>query len=298
MVVFFAIPHVRISGKPAFLLELPAARVHASSATRSCRPTRCCSCCCSRSVRDRDLPAHGALRPRLVRLGLSADGLPGVPLPADRAAGSRAAAAGRASSTAKALLAARAGSLKYADLRRAVAVPRAHLPGLLRGHRGAGAAGCSARRSSIRRAFLVMAITTIGIWYDFTYFREQTCLIACPYGRWQSVLLDRAVADRRLRLRARRAARQARGAPATGAPARRRLHRLQGLRDHLPHRHRHPQRPADGVRPLHAVHRRLRRDHGQGRQAARAHPLLVAGGAGRPAAAAAASARRCSTRWR
>ena len=39
--------------------------------------------------------------------------------------------------------------------------------------------------------FMVMAITTIAIWYNFTYFREQTCLIACPYGRWQSVLLDK-----------------------------------------------------------------------------------------------------------
>ncbi len=38
--------------------------------------------------------------------------------------------------------------------------------------------------------FLVMAATTALIFYDFTYFREQTCLIACPYGRWQSALLD------------------------------------------------------------------------------------------------------------
>lgn len=38
--------------------------------------------------------------------------------------------------------------------------------------------------------FVIMAITAIAIWYNFTYFREQTCLIACPYGRWQSVLLD------------------------------------------------------------------------------------------------------------
>ncbi len=39
--------------------------------------------------------------------------------------------------------------------------------------------------------FLVMAVTTTLIFTDFTWFREQTCLIACPYGRWQSVLLDR-----------------------------------------------------------------------------------------------------------
>ncbi|MBI3791874.1 MAG: cytochrome c oxidase accessory protein CcoG [Gemmatimonadetes bacterium] len=39
--------------------------------------------------------------------------------------------------------------------------------------------------------FLVMATTTLLVFTDFTWFREQTCLIACPYGRWQSVLLDR-----------------------------------------------------------------------------------------------------------
>lgn len=39
--------------------------------------------------------------------------------------------------------------------------------------------------------FLVMAVTTALIFTDFTWFREQTCLIACPYGRWQSALLDR-----------------------------------------------------------------------------------------------------------
>lgn len=40
-------------------------------------------------------------------------------------------------------------------------------------------------------AFAVMATTTGLLTYDFYYFREQTCLIACPYGRFQSVMLDR-----------------------------------------------------------------------------------------------------------
>jgi len=40
-------------------------------------------------------------------------------------------------------------------------------------------------------SFLVMAGTALAIFGDFTYFREQTCLVACPYGRMQSVLLDR-----------------------------------------------------------------------------------------------------------
>ncbi|MCC6507964.1 MAG: cytochrome c oxidase accessory protein CcoG [Pirellulaceae bacterium] len=39
--------------------------------------------------------------------------------------------------------------------------------------------------------FLIMAVATILLTFDFIYFREQTCLIACPYGRFQSVMLDR-----------------------------------------------------------------------------------------------------------
>lgn len=38
--------------------------------------------------------------------------------------------------------------------------------------------------------FLVMLVTAGLIFFDFAYFREQTCLVACPYGRLQSVLLD------------------------------------------------------------------------------------------------------------
>ncbi|MCB9555775.1 MAG: cytochrome c oxidase accessory protein CcoG [Deltaproteobacteria bacterium] len=40
-------------------------------------------------------------------------------------------------------------------------------------------------------AFLVMLATTALMFLDFGWFREQTCLVACPYGRFQSVLLDR-----------------------------------------------------------------------------------------------------------
>lgn len=49
------------------------------------------------------------------------------------------------------------------------------------------------RRSPVEHptAFLVMAGTTAAIFADFAWFREQTCIVACPYGRLQSVLLDR-----------------------------------------------------------------------------------------------------------
>jgi cytochrome c oxidase accessory protein FixG len=40
-------------------------------------------------------------------------------------------------------------------------------------------------------AFAMMLGTTLLMFFDFAYFREQTCIVACPYGRFQSVLLDR-----------------------------------------------------------------------------------------------------------
>jgi len=40
-------------------------------------------------------------------------------------------------------------------------------------------------------AFIVMAATTSLMMLDFCYFREQVCTLMCPYGRFQSVLLDR-----------------------------------------------------------------------------------------------------------
>jgi cytochrome c oxidase accessory protein FixG len=40
-------------------------------------------------------------------------------------------------------------------------------------------------------SFAIMAVTTALMFFDFTWFREQTCIVACPYGRLQSVLIDR-----------------------------------------------------------------------------------------------------------
>ncbi len=39
--------------------------------------------------------------------------------------------------------------------------------------------------------FLIVAATTALIFFDFAFFREQMCTVACPYARIQSVLLDR-----------------------------------------------------------------------------------------------------------
>lgn len=40
-------------------------------------------------------------------------------------------------------------------------------------------------------SFLVMAATAALVFFDFASFREQMCSVACPYGRFQSVLLDK-----------------------------------------------------------------------------------------------------------
>ena len=38
--------------------------------------------------------------------------------------------------------------------------------------------------------FVAMLVTTGVVLFDFGWFREQFCIIACPYGRFQSVLMD------------------------------------------------------------------------------------------------------------
>ena len=41
-------------------------------------------------------------------------------------------------------------------------------------------------------AFTIVVALTIAMMINFAYWREQLCIIACPYGRLQSVLLDRS----------------------------------------------------------------------------------------------------------
>lgn len=40
-------------------------------------------------------------------------------------------------------------------------------------------------------AFLLVAAVTGLMMFDFGFFREQLCIVACPYGRFQSVMLDK-----------------------------------------------------------------------------------------------------------
>ncbi len=39
-------------------------------------------------------------------------------------------------------------------------------------------------------SFLFILVSTAVILFDFAWFREQFCIIACPYGRFQSILMD------------------------------------------------------------------------------------------------------------
>ena len=39
--------------------------------------------------------------------------------------------------------------------------------------------------------FLVMGAVSVLMFLDFAWFREQTCMVACPYGRLQSVMIDK-----------------------------------------------------------------------------------------------------------
>ncbi|QDT67937.1 Ubp3 associated protein Bre5 [Planctomycetes bacterium MalM25] len=41
-------------------------------------------------------------------------------------------------------------------------------------------------------AFALVAFVTGLMLFDFCYWREQLCIIGCPYGRFQSVMLDRS----------------------------------------------------------------------------------------------------------
>lgn len=39
-------------------------------------------------------------------------------------------------------------------------------------------------------SFAIMAFFFFGVLFDFVWFREQFCTLVCPYGRFQSVLMD------------------------------------------------------------------------------------------------------------
>jgi cytochrome c oxidase accessory protein FixG len=40
------------------------------------------------------------------------------------------------------------------------------------------------------KSFLFVTASTLAIFLNFTWFREQLCIVICPYGRFQSALID------------------------------------------------------------------------------------------------------------
>jgi len=115
---------------------------------------------------------------------------------------------------------------------------------------------------------------TTGFWLFFftaaTYInagwlREKVCLHMCPYSRFQSVMFD---ADTLV-------------VAYDACPGPGRLHRLHPVRAGLPHRHRHPRRPAAGLHRLRRLRRRLRQRDGQDGLRARTGPLYLRTGIAR-----------------
>ena len=89
------------------------------------------------------------------------------------------------------------------------------------------------------------------------FMREQVCKHMCPYARFQSAMFDKRHPDRHLRQRTRRAPRRqiTQSRPQDTEPGR--LRRLQPVRPSLPHRHRHPQRPAIRMHRMRCLRGRL-----------------------------------------
>ena len=74
----------------------------------------------------------------------------------------------------------------------------------------------AARPARALEAFVWRWPITAALYFNFAWFREQLCIVICPYGRLQSVLHRHGHAGHRLRHEARRAARQGQGTTGAG----------------------------------------------------------------------------------
>jgi hypothetical protein len=106
-----------------------------------------------------------------------------------------------------------------------------------------------------------------ALFVNFVWFREQTCIVLCPYGRLQAALYD---ADTVLVGYDQRRG-EPRGAAGTaGAGDCVDCYRCVAV---CPTGHRHPQGNADGMRGLRQLHRSVRRGHAEAATPARARAL-------------------------
>ncbi len=212
----------------------------------------------------RAVSVQRAVRARLVRLFLPADGVDGSVLygrTLDRGRPARPHQTRRG--------AVDAGQDPQARVQaRAVAADRAG---------GRAAPGCSISPTRRRwcgqlatfqaplAAYVWIGILTFTTYYLAGHMREQVCLYMCPWPRIQAALTDTEalnVTYRCDRGEPRMSVKEAQRAR-VAQRARGRLHRLQTMRQRLPDRRRHPQGLAARLHPVRPVHRRLRRGHDQ-----------------------------------
>ncbi len=113
--------------------------------------------------------------------------------------------------------------------------------------------------------YLFIGLLTFTTYALAGTMREQVCTYLCPWPRIQAAMIDKDALS--VTYRADRG--EPRGAAQEGRKLgrARRLHRLPPMRRGVPARHRHSRRRSARMHQLRALHRRLRRDHGQGRPA-------------------------------
>ncbi len=185
--VFTILPYLQINGKPTILLNIPGREFTLFGFTFLPTDTLLLALLVVSTGR-RHLPDHRPIRPRLVRLDVPANRLPRVRLPA---AGTTVSEASRVGTTrpAPSQIRSAADCLYFGYLLISMFLAHTFLAYFV----GIENLARWVRSSPVEHpaAFVIMAITTGAMMFDFAFFREQTCIVACPYGRFQSVMLDR-----------------------------------------------------------------------------------------------------------
>ena len=216
---------------------------------------------------------HRRLRPDLVRLALPADRLHGDALPQARVPHRRlggAAAPPRPRSVDARQDAGGAGSSTPSSSRLSFVIANVFLAWIIGAPALLGIVTDSPARHIV--GLVAIVIFSFVFYMVFARFREQACVLACPYGRMLSALTDARTITitydwRRGEPRNRLVAGRARGG--------RRLHRLPPVRHGVSDRNRHPRRHPAGVRQLHRLHRCVQWRHGARGPPAGAHPPHV-----------------------
>ena len=124
-------------------------------------------------------------------------------------------------------------------------------------------------------AYIWIGILTFTTYTLAGHMREQVCLYMCPWPRIQAALTDEHalnVTYRYDRGEPRGSVKKNRGAAGKGH-AGRRLRRLPSVRLRLPHRRRYSEWAEPGLHSMRALHRCLRRGHGEDRPPGAAHRL-------------------------